>query len=189
MTETATDTTKVTLEDIKKAFMNEWEKTGRYYADMRKFKTAEAYADWEMSFVEICNELRGDKYFLAFENSLRPHSVQWSDFEFVDRFYGRNLKVLRDGKAAKDKTNKKRLKEYTAHPLSDREQKRYDELLEMGHGGMGFKKAGRTDEKIKLDNREFGKFEQRLYDISRINDLEQKLGLGDYLLCEIVTSS
>ena len=69
MTTTITDTKKVTLSDIRNAFMSEWERMHHYYDDMGRFRTAEAYADFEMSFVEICNELRDDKYFLAFENS------------------------------------------------------------------------------------------------------------------------
>ena len=188
MTTTVTETTKVTLDDIRNAFINEWNKMNRFYQDMRRFKTAEDYADSELSLVKICFELRDEKYFLAFENSLRPHSVQWSDFEFVDRFYGRNLKVLKDSKPEKDRKNKKRLKEYTAHPLNEKENKRRNELLEMGHGGYGFKKEGRTDEQIRQDNIQHARFEQRLYEISRINDLEQKLNLGKHLLCEIVTS-
>lgn len=188
MTTTATETKKVTLDDIRNAFINEWNKMNRFYQDMRRFKTAEDYADSELSLINLCFELRDEKYFLAYENSLRPHSVQWSDFEFVDKFYGRNLKVLNDSKPEKDRKNKKRLKEYTARPLNEKEQKRYDELISLGHGGMGFKNEGRTDEQIRKDNSEFYGFEQRLYEISSINALEQKINTGKNLLCEIVTS-
>lgn len=177
----------VTISEIKEAYIKEWENCHRYYSDMRRFKTGEAYADSEMKFINIKLEVRDEKYFLAYENSLRPHSVTWSDFNEANDFHSRVGDNVVDSRVIK-----KQMKEITLNPLSEKEISKYNELKSFGFGSVKgaktYYRAGLNDENEKRwleDSRIYSKLEERQYWGNRFNALEQKLNRGKSILCEI----
>ena len=186
-------TTSITLTQIHNDFITEWNDCSRFYQDMSRFNTGEEYADNEMTFINIKIAERDERFYVGYENSIRPHSVSFNQEKLIEE------KVL-VGKILNGSVDTKRLnsqlKSIVLNPLNESERGVYQNFRAMGFGDYnGHKVLGNyrikgvmTEEALEeytSDRIRFYELDTREHGLNKYNALQRKLNRGKAILFEI----
>jgi hypothetical protein len=186
-------TTSITLTQIHNDFITEWNNCSRYYDDMRRFNTGKEYADNEMTSINIKIAERDERFYVGYENSIRPHSVSFNQEKLIEESVLVN-KILNG--SINTKSLMSRLKDIVLNPLSESEKEVYQNFRAMGFGDYnGYKvlsnyrvrgvMSKEALEEYTIDRVRFYDLDERVHYLNKHNALQRKLNRGKAILFEI----
>jgi len=184
---------EVSVSDLESAYKNQYTSLGRLLLSYNMFYSEKEYISRNVDLHKICFELRGEQFFLAFENSLVPYSVLFSDLEWINKTFG-DLKNFNNRKKTKDAIRLKEMKKLIrssakynkenpnpyklAAPISLEKLERHNELK----SGI---RIGKLDKEIVGE--EFFKLQKDIEEYSYIRELNYEITKGKLILCKLVS--